>query len=70
MQHREIAMLNRDTSKYSIKSVENALRILRVISEESGNFSLSHLGAKLGMGKGYVFRMLATFERCGYVQHI
>lgn len=64
-------MLNkdRDRSSYAIQAVENALCLLESISEESGEFGISHLSAKLGMNKSYIFRMLATFEQRGYVQH-
>lgn len=63
-------MLSRDRSTYTIKAVENALFILEAISEEAGEFGVSHLSNKLNMNKSYIFRMLATFERHGYVQQI
>ena len=62
-------MLSKDRSSYAIQAVENALCLLESISEESGEFGISHLSAKLGMNKSYIFRMLATFEQRGYVQH-
>lgn len=62
-------MLNKDRGNYAIQAVENALCLLESISEETGEFGISHLSAKLGMNKSYIFRMLATFEQRGYVQH-
>ena len=62
-------MLSKDRSSYAIQAVENALCLLESISEEPGEFGISHLSAKLGMNKSYIFRMLATFEQRGYVQH-
>ena len=62
-------MLSKDRSTYAIQAVENALCLLESISEETGEFGISHLSAKLGMNKSYIFRMLATFEQRGYVQH-
>jgi DNA-binding IclR family transcriptional regulator len=62
-------MLSKDRSTYAIQAVENALCLLESISEETGEFGISHLCTKLGMPKSYVFRMLATFEQRGYVQH-
>ena len=62
-------MLNKDRSSYAIQAVENALCLLELISKETGDFGISHLSAKLGMNKSHIFRMLATFEQRGYVQH-
>lgn len=62
-------MLSKDRSNYAIQAVENALCLLESISEETGEFGISHLSAKLGMNRSYIFRMLATFEQRGYVQH-
>jgi len=62
-------MLRKDRSSYAIQAVENALCLLESISEEPGEFGISHLSANLGMTKSYIFRLLATFEGRGYVQH-
>jgi len=58
----------RDRSTYAIQAVENSLRILEAISEESGDFGINLLSKQLGLNKSYVFRILATFEKKGYVQ--
>jgi DNA-binding IclR family transcriptional regulator len=63
-------MLSKEKSPYAIQAVEKALCLLESISEERGDFGISHLSAKLGMGRSYVFRMLATFEQHGYVQQV
>lgn len=62
-------MLHKDRSTYAIQAVENALCLLESISQEPGEFGISHLSAKLGMDRSYIFRLLATFELRGYVQH-
>lgn len=66
----KVEMLSKNRATYTIQSVENALCILEAISEEPGDFGVTHLSARLGMEKSYVFRVLATFERRGYVQHV
>jgi IclR family transcriptional regulator, KDG regulon repressor len=69
-QHRMKMMSGRDKSAYVIQTVDNALYILEAISEEAGDFGVSHLSTKLGMSKSYIFRMLATFEQRGYVRKV
>ncbi len=63
-------MTERAKNTYAIQTVDNALCVLEAISEETGDFTLSHLSAKLGMERSYIFRMLATFEQRGYVQQV
>lgn len=58
----------RDKGSYAIQSVENALNLLEVLGEESGDVRISQLSAKLGLNKTSVFRLMATFERRGYVE--
>lgn len=58
----------KDKSTYAIQAVENTLSILEAISEETGEFGVSQLSKRLGMQRSYIFRMLATFEKKGYVQ--
>jgi DNA-binding IclR family transcriptional regulator len=59
---------SREKDSYSIHSVENALDLLEVLSEETDEFRISHLSEKLNMNKTSVFRLLATFENRGYVE--
>lgn len=54
-------------NKYSIKSVEKALVVMEALSELEGAVNLSQLSKELGMSKSFIFRLLATFERRGYV---
>ncbi len=61
-------MSGREKESYSIQSVENALRILEAIGDAGGEVRIAQLSAKLGMAKGKVFRLLATFEAMGYVE--
>ncbi|WP_303722846.1 IclR family transcriptional regulator [Malonomonas rubra] len=63
-------MQKNNKDSYTIRTVEKALSILEAISEVSGNFRVSQLSDKLGMDKSYVYRVLATFEKHGYVQHV
>lgn len=58
----------REKESYSIRSVENALALLEALSEEEENLSLSRLSERMGLNKASVFRLLATFERRGYVE--
>lgn len=63
-------MAEKDKTAYTIQAVDKALRILELISEESGEFSLSRLSDRVGLKKSYVFRMLATFEQRDYIRKI
>lgn len=54
--------------KLSIKVVENALAMLEVFSETRGDWGVTQLSQRLGMHKSQVFRLLATFERRGYIE--
>jgi len=53
---------------YSIQSVENALTVLEALSNYDSAFRLSHLSEAVGMRKSYIFRVLATFVKKGYVE--
>lgn len=61
-------MPHRDKGSYSIQSVENALDVLEALGEEPDNIRISQLSTRLGLNKTSVFRLLATFERRGYVE--
>ncbi len=60
-------MPGRDKESYNIKSVENALLLLKILATESSQLSLAQLSDKLDMTKGSLFRLMATFESHGYV---
>lgn len=53
---------------YSVKSAEKALIFLKAINEEAGEISIACLTKKLGWNKNLVFRLMATFEKLGYVE--
>lgn len=55
---------------YTIKTVETALFFLNALGEEEGEFGLSDLSKKLGLSKNNVYRLLSTFEKCGYVERV
>ncbi|MDF1580541.1 MAG: IclR family transcriptional regulator [Desulfuromonadales bacterium] len=59
----------RGKKSYSIHSVENALDVLEALCAEEADVSLTRLSERLGMNKASVFRLLATFEGRGYVEH-
>jgi len=53
---------------YSIQAVENALTVLEALGNCESAIRLSHLSEAVGMHKSYIFRVLATFEKMGYVE--
>ncbi len=61
-------MPSRDKDSYNIRSVENALLLLETLAEEGDRCSLSELSQRLDMTKASLFRLVATFENCGYVE--
>lgn len=54
--------------KYAIQSVENALDVLEALGELTEEFRISHLCQRLNLDKIKIFRLLATFQRRGYVE--
>lgn len=64
-----LVMPVRGKKSYSIHSVENALDVLEALCAEDEDVSLTRLSERLGMNKASVFRLLATFEGRGYVEH-
>ena len=61
-------MTSRDKESYTIQSVENALDVLEALGEGPEDIRISNLSSRLGLNKTSVFRLLATFERRGYVE--
>ena len=53
---------------YSINSVEHALDLLEAICDEGGEARVTNLSQRLGMNKTSVYRLLATFEKRGFVE--
>jgi len=53
---------------YSIQAVENALTVLEALGNCDSAIRLSRLSEAVGMHKSYIFRVLATFEKKGYVE--
>ena len=53
---------------YSINSVEHALDLLVAICDEGGEARVTNLSQRLGMNKTSVYRLLATFEKRGFVE--
>lgn len=65
---RAAQLVCRQKSDYAVHSVENALDLLDAICDEGGEARVSQLSKRLGMSKTSVFRLLATFERRGFVE--
>jgi len=61
-------LTSRDKESYTIQSVENALDVLEALGEGPEDIRISNLSSRLGLNKTSVFRLLATFERRGYVE--
>jgi len=55
-------------SEYRIDSVNNALRLLRVLAEDRRPRGVSELSRMLGFNKASVFRLLATLAGQGFVR--
>lgn len=62
------AMPLKQKQGYCINSVENALDLLEAICDEGGEARISQLSQRLGMNKTSVYRLLATFEKRGFVE--
>jgi len=66
-------MVNRklQTSKnrYQVRAVERALELLEAFSVAEPEFSLTELSGRLGLNASTVFRLLATLQGRGYVEH-
>ena len=58
----------RSKSSYTVQSVENALDILELLTDESIDATLPLLAEKLGISRNKAFRLLATLENRGLVQ--
>jgi len=61
-------MTSREKESYTIQSVENALDVLEALGEDPEEVRITNLSSRLGLNKTSVFRLLATFERRGYVE--
>lgn len=64
-------MTRRDGSgnRYQIRAVERALELLEAFSIAEPEFSLTELSDRLGLNTSTVFRLLATLQGRGYVEH-
>lgn len=51
-----------------LQSVDNALQIMEVFSEESAELGVSEISKRMGLGKSTVHRLLATMEKRGFVE--
>ena len=58
------------TSRYYIRSVQRALRLLKSFSPEEPEVSLTELSKRLGLNISSTFRLLVTLQSQGYVEQI
>ena len=63
-----MATQRQDRGPYFIQSVDNALNVLEILSEFEQDVHMTRLSERLGLNKSTVFRLLATFQRRGYVE--
>lgn len=61
-------MGEREKRPYAVQSVESALDVLEALSECSEGIGITRLSQRLSLSKAKVFRLLATFEKRGYVE--
>jgi DNA-binding IclR family transcriptional regulator len=60
--------MHREKSTYSVQTVEKALEILEVLTEDHACPNLPYLAETLGLSRNKVFRILATLEEKGLVE--
>lgn len=56
-------------NRYQVRAVERALELLEAFSIPEPEFSLTELSDRLGLNASTVFRLLATLQGRGYVEH-
>ncbi|MGA1846068.1 IclR family transcriptional regulator [Deferribacter abyssi] len=61
--------MRRDKSEYAVQAVNNALDILELLGGSEQELSISEIGAKLGLTRSNVNKLLATLENFGYVEY-
>lgn len=62
-------MMKREKSEYAVQAVNNAIDILGLLGDTEGELSMSEIGAKLGLTRSNVNKLLATLEEFGYVEY-
>src|SRR4029078_12403364 len=62
-------MARREKSNYIIRSVSHALDVLEQFFGESDELGVTELSKRLKLHKNNVFRLLATLEARGYIEH-
>ena len=65
---RGVEMEKKDTGKYILQSVDNALRIVELLTHWE-ELSYAELAEKLGLSKSAVFRLVATLEHHRMIVH-
>ncbi|MBZ4643483.1 MAG: IclR family transcriptional regulator, regulon repressor [Deferribacteres bacterium] len=61
--------MKRDKTEYAVQAVNNAIDILEFLGDCDNELSVSEIGARLGLTRSNVNKLLATLESFGYVEH-
>lgn len=59
----------KENDRYSIRAVSRALDVLEAFSAEAPALSLMEVSERVGLNPSTTFRLLATLESRGYVEH-
>lgn len=60
--------MSRDKDSYAVSTVEKALDLLEILTEEPGDATLPYLADRLEASRNKTFRLLATLEKRGLVE--
>ena len=63
------AMARREKDTYTIRSIRNALNLLEEFKGDKDELGVTELKKRLDLHKNRVFRILATLEAKGYIEH-
>ena len=61
--------MKREKTEYAVQAVNNAIDILEVLGDSDVELSVSEIGAKLGLTRSNVQKLLITLDKFGYVEH-
>ena len=62
-------MVRREKSNYTIQSVSHALDVLEQFNGSVDEIGVTELSKRLKLHKNNVFRLLATLDDRGYIEH-
>lgn len=61
--------MKREKTEYAVQAVNNAIDILEALGDSDVELSVSEIGAKLGLTRSNVQKLLSTLAVFGYVEH-